>query len=234
MLSDLNQLLAATVLFVGGHFLLSSQALRPGLVARLGETGFRGLYSAVAGVGIVWMCFDYADAPHVQLWALPLLRWLPLILMPFAAILAVAGLTTRSPTAVGGEHLAGGIEPAPGILRITRHPFLWGVALWAVGHLAANGDLASLVFFGGFLVLALGGMQHIDHRRERALGSDWGPMKLTTSLLPFAALATGRTTMDWRGLGWWRPLLGVALYLALLHLHPLLFGVSPLPLGLTR
>jgi uncharacterized membrane protein len=232
MLTDLNALLAATILFVGGHFLLSSQALRPNLVGRLGEKGFRGLYSAVAGVGLVWMCYAYADAPLIELWSVPALRWLPLLLLPVAAILAVAGLTTRSPTAVGGEAFAGGQEPAPGILRVTRHPFLWGVALWAFAHLAANGDVASLAFFGGFLVLSLGGMQHIDHRRERTLRGAWGPMKLTTSVIPFAAIATKRTTMDWRGLGWWRPLLALLLYLALLHLHPLLFGASPLPLGL--
>lgn len=229
MLSDLNSLLAATVLFVGGHFLLSSHALRAGLVRRLGESGFRGLYSAIAGVGLVWMAYAYGEAPSIELWFLPALRWLPLVLLPVALVLAVAGLTTRSPTAVGGEGFAGGTTPAPGILRVTRHPFLWGVALWAFSHLAANGDAASLVFFGGFLVLSLGGMQHIDHRRERALGGDWGPMKLTTSVVPFAALASGRTTMDWRGLGWWRPLLGIALTLVLLHLHPLLFGASPLP-----
>ncbi len=232
MLSDLNQLLAATILFVGGHFLLSSHVLRANLVARLGDGGFRALYSAVAGAGIVWMAYAYGDAPYIELWFLPGLAWLPLLLLPISAVLVVAGLTTRSPTAVGGEAFAGGQEPAPGILRITRHPFLWGVALWAFAHLAANGDVASLVFFGGFLVLSLGGMQHIDHRRERSLGGDWGPMKLTTSVVPFAAIASGRTTMDWRGLGWWRPLLGVVLYLALLHLHPLLFQVSPLPPGL--
>ncbi|MEX2631716.1 MAG: NnrU family protein [Tistlia sp.] len=229
MMSELNALLAATILFVGGHFLLSSQALRPHLVARLGEGGFRGLYSAVAAVSLAWMSYAYAHAPLVELWHAPALRWLPLVLLPIAAVLAVAGLTTRSPTAVGGESLAGEGDPAPGILRITRHPFLWGVALWAFAHLAANGDVASLAFFGGFLVLSLGGMQHIDHRRERTLGSAWGPMKLTTSVLPFAAIATRRTTMDWRGLGWWRPLLGLVLYLALLHLHPLLFSASPLP-----
>src|SRR5690606_25957518 len=115
------------------------------------------------------------------------------------------------------------------ILRVTRHPFLWATALWALVHLLAHGDLAGLIFFGGFLVLSLGGMQHIDLRRERSLGGSWGPMRLTTSVIPFAAIASRRTRMDWQGLGWWRPLLGVALYVALLHLHPLLFGASPLP-----
>jgi uncharacterized membrane protein len=66
-------------------------------------------------------------------------------------------------------------------------------------------------------------------RREAALGADWGPMKLTTSVLPFAAALAGRTEVDWRGIGWWRPALGLVVYAALLHLHGGLIGVSPLP-----
>ena len=117
---------------------------------------------------------------------------------------------------------------SPGMLRVTRHPFLWGTALWAASHLLVNGDAASMVLMGGVLVLSLGGMRHIDQRRE-ALGGNWGPVKLTTSALPFAALASGRTTMDWRGIGWWRPLLALVLYGALLHGHAWLIGVNALP-----
>ena len=84
---------------------------------------------------------------------------------------------------------------------------------------------------GGIAILSFGGMIHIDQRREASLGAAWGPMKLTTSLLPFGAILSGRTSFDWRGIGWWRPLLGLAAYAALLHLHQGLIGVSPLPQG---
>jgi uncharacterized membrane protein len=116
-----------------------------------------------------------------------------------------------------------------GILSITRHPFLWGTGLWALSHLLANGDLTSMVMMGGIAVLSFGGMHHIDLRRESNLGSTWGPMKLTTSVLPFAAVLSGRSKVDWRGIGWWRPALGLVVYAALLHLHRGLIGVSPLP-----
>jgi uncharacterized membrane protein len=112
---------------------------------------------------------------------------------------------------------------------VTRHPFLWGTALWAASHLAANGDTASMIVMGGILALSLGGMKHIDLRREATLGAAWGPVALTTSTLPFAALATGRTTMDWKGIGWWRPALALALYAALLYLHPWIAGVGAWP-----
>ena len=234
MLSGLNELLAATVLFVGAHFLLSSAQLRASMVQRYGESRFRGLYSLVVGVAFVWMVFAYGDAPFVELWPVTEpLRWVPLIVMPFAFILAVAGLTTRSPTLAGFESAAGDeLNPAPGILRVTRHPFLWGAALWAASHLIANGDAASAVLTGGILLLSLGGMRHIDLRREASLDAAWGPVKLTTSAIPFAALIAGRTEMDWAGLGWWRPLLGLLLFAVVLGAHSVIFGVSPLPTSL--
>lgn len=227
MLGSLNALLAATVVFVGGHFLLSSQPLRDPAVKWLGPQGFVTVYSLAATGALLWMAAAYAEAPVLPVWTPPpVLGWVPVVLMPFAAILVVASLTTRSPTLVGGEKYgAGPADPAPGILRITRHPFLWGASLWAVGHLAVNGDAASIILFGGILVLSVGGMRHIDQRRERSLGAAWGPIVLTTSVVPFQALLARRTRFDWKGIGVWRPIAGLALYAALLHLHPLLFGV---------
>jgi uncharacterized membrane protein len=229
---DLNSLFAAVVLFVGGHFLLSSMPLRAPLEKALGLGGFRALYSVVAVAALVWAASAYANAPYVQVWTPPLaLRWLPVAIMPFAFILAVCGLTTRSPTAVGGEEYASNTpeDPAPGILKITRHPFLWGAGLWALSHLLVNGDAASIILMGGIAILSFGGMLHIDQRRAARLGGAWGPIQLTTSLVPFHALATRRTHMDWKGIGWLRPAAGVLAYLVFMHAHVWLFGVSPLP-----
>ncbi len=230
MEDGLSSLVAATVTFVGGHFLLSSRAVRQQLVARLGERPFLGLYAVLNLAFFAWMVAAYSQAPQMALWPSP--SWalyLPLVVMPIASILAVAGATTRSVTSVGGESASEAPDPAPGILRITRHPVLWAIALWALSHLAANGDAASLIMIGGMLVLALGGMAHIDARRRVSLGAAWGPVELTTSAIPFVALATGRTTMDWAGIGWQRAAGGLALYLALLFAHQWVIGVSPLP-----
>jgi uncharacterized membrane protein len=95
--------------------------------------------------------------------------------------------------------------------------------------MVVNGDVKSLILMAGILILALGGMWHIDRRREAALGAAWGPIALTTSALPFRALLEGRTSMDWAAIGWWRPTLALALYVALLHFHGTIFGVSALP-----
>ncbi|HEY5598481.1 MAG TPA: NnrU family protein [Kiloniellales bacterium] len=229
----LNTLFLATLAFVGGHFLLSSTPVRRRLVRTLGQNGFLPAYSLAITGAFIWMIAAYRAAPLVPVWQPPAgLAWIPLLLMPVALFLAVAGLSTPNPTLVGAERsLSSGPahSPAQGIISITRHPFLWGTTLWAAAHLTVNGDLANITLMGGILILSLGGMMHIDHRREESLGAAWGPVKLTTSLIPFAAILTGRAHLDWRGIGWWRPLAAIVIYMALLHLHAWVLGVSPLP-----
>jgi uncharacterized membrane protein len=229
MIGTIEGLSLAVACFVGGHFILSSVNVRGHAVAALGETGFRAFYSLVAVATIAWTAMAYRAAPEVALWSAGMtLTHVPAVLMPFACILLVAGLTSRTVTMVGGESLAGEPDAVSGIATITRHPFLWGVVLWAVGHIAANGEAAGLVLFGGMLILALGGMAHIDHRRRLAMGPEWGPIVMTTSVLPFLAAIQGRRRIDWRDIGWTRFAGGIVLYFALPFLHAWM-GVPILP-----
>jgi uncharacterized membrane protein len=144
--------------------------------------------------------------------------------MPFALILLAASLTTRNPTAVGQCGALRADEPARGIIRVTRHPLMWGVMLWAAVHIAARGDLASLVFFGGFLALAGIGSVLIDTRKAESLGDEWRKFAAATSNVPFGAIVTGRNRFVVREIGWKRIGLGLALYVALMFAHPFLFG----------
>lgn len=226
-----NELMAAAAAFVGGHFLLSSAPLRDPLVAALKLRSFRLVYAIAMVVVLTWMIMAYGRAPYFSLWLPPpWAAWVPLLTMPLACILLVLGLAGPSPTRIGGEAVVDARpgSGAEGIITITRHPFLWGTALWALGHLAVRGDLASLILFGAVLVLSLGGMWHIDLRRERELGAAWGPIKLTTSAVPFAAAISGRGAVDWAGIGPTRPLIGLGVYAGLLAGHRVLIGVDPL------
>jgi uncharacterized membrane protein len=228
MTGSLNALFAATICFVGAHFLLSSHPLRRKLAGLLGPGGFLTAYSLVVAAAFVWMMAAYKAAPELMVWTPPaVFAWIPVALMPVAIFLALCGVTTQNPTLVGAERTIAESTGthAPGIISVTRHPFLWGTALWAGAHLAVNGDAASIVVLGGILVLSLGGMAHIDERRENTLGAAWGPVKLTTGVIPFAAIASGRTKLDWKGIGWWRPLGAIAIYLALARGHEWLVGV---------
>jgi uncharacterized membrane protein len=230
MESVMISLILAAAFFVGIHVFVSGTRLRDRLVAQVGEQGFRGLFSALSLVGMVWMGWAYSRAPSIALWGKThAFRPLALLLVLFAFLVGV-GLTTPSPTAVGGESQLDQPEPARGILRITRHPFLWGVALWAFTHLLLNGDAASFVLFGALLLLALVGPGSIDAKRQRAFGGKWGRFAAVTSNVPFAAIIEGRNILRIDELGLWRIGVSLALYVMLLLSHRWLFGVSPFPI----
>ena len=105
--------------------------------------------------------------------ATPVTKWIQLVITFIAFMLIVPGLLTPNPTSVRQEGQLEKPDAVRGMLRVTRHPFLWGVALWAAGHLMVNGDLASLILFGSLLVLAVLGTTSIDAKRRRALGATW-------------------------------------------------------------
>jgi len=224
----MGNLVAAAVFFVGIHFLVSGTRWRDRLVEALGEQVYRGLFSLASAVGIVWLAIAYGRAPYANLWGqLLMLKPLAAPLLLLAFLFIVIGLTTPSPTAAGMEGRLARDEPVRGMLRITRHPFLWGVALWALVHLVVNGDLASFVLFGSLLVLVLGGTVSIDAKRRRVFGEHWDRFARATSNVPFAAIAAGR---NWfapalREIGLWRPVLAVVVYGAVVLLHARLFGV---------
>ncbi|MBK3797938.1 NnrU protein [Azospirillum brasilense] len=231
MTGTIAHLSAAGLFLLLTHFGISSTPLRAALVGRLGEKPYLGLYSLVSALAFWWLVAAYNAAPHVPVWS-PVggLAWVPVLLVPVALFLLVAGLSTPNPTSVGQERLlAGDREPVRGILRVTRNPFLWGVGLWAVAHMVPNGDLASLILFGTLALLALGGSVLIDAKLARRLGADWDRYAARTSNLPFAAILAGRQSLVWREIGWWRPAVALLVYGGLLHLHRMLFGVSPLP-----
>ncbi|MCR9219439.1 MAG: NnrU family protein [Alphaproteobacteria bacterium] len=222
-----NELLLAMATFVSGHFLLSSLPVRTALIERIGANAHRILYSLFAIVTLVWSVNAYNRAPYQELWP-PMtgLQHLLMLLMLPACLLFVAAVTTRNPTAVGGEKHLKDPHPARGVLTITRHPGLWAFLIWSVGHLLVNGDIASVVLFGGLAALSGAGMAHIDYRRRLQNGSDWGPVALSTSAIPFLAAIQGRTKIDWAGIGLGRVALGLALYAALVVFHQYLSGVQ--------
>jgi uncharacterized membrane protein len=216
-------LIIASAYFLLIHFGVSGTVLRDRLVTRLGEGRYRGGFALASIVGLVWMIYAYRHAPTIALWGLVLgLRPAAYVLVFIAFLFVVIGVTTPSPTRVGMESKVGqGTEAARGMVRITRHPFLWGVALWALVHLVINGDLASLVLFGSLLVLAVGGTFSIDAKRRRHFGEQWLQFANATSNFPFAAIAAGRNRLGpaLAEIGVWRPLAAILIYAAAFYLH---------------
>lgn len=227
-------LLAAAAFFVLLHLLVSGTRVRDALTGTLGQGPYMGLFSLASIAGLVWLGFAFSaargSADNAAYWQItPLTRHLQLALQLLAVLFIVPGLTTPNPTSVRQEGALERPDVVKGMLRITRHPFLWGVAIWAAGHLLVNGDRASLVLFGSMLVLALLGTSSIDAKRKRSLGQTWDAFAAQTSNLPFAAIASGRQSLKLGEIGWWRILLAIAVWAALAWGHPYLFGVAALP-----
>jgi uncharacterized membrane protein len=217
-------LYAAAIAFLATHF-ISSTPLRPLLAQALGERGYVVAYSLLAFATLGWMIWAYGKVPAEPLW--PGLRLAPAILMPFSFILLACGLLSRNPTLVGADKLLKSPDPARGMIRVTRHPMMWGFILWAVAHILARGELKATVFFGAFLVLAALGALLIDRRKEATLGEDWQRFARVTSYFPFLAIAQGRNRFVAKEIGWRNPAIGVALYAVFYWFHPALFGARP-------
>ena len=201
---------------------MPSTGLRAPIARTIGEGPYRGLYSLVALASLVWMSIAYSRAPVEPLWA-PL-RELPLVVLPVAFVLLACGYW-RNPTMVGADKLLQSDDPARGVIRITRHPLMWAIMLWALSHLLARGDLKSAIFFGGLFLLAALGTVLIDHRKKS--NPDWARFAAVTSNLPFLAIAQGRNRILWREIGWLRPLAGLAAFVAFFTVHSYLFGARP-------
>jgi uncharacterized membrane protein len=123
---------------------------------------------------------------------------------------------------VGADGLLKSEDPARGVIRITRHPIMWGIMLWAAAHLLARGERAATVFFGGFLVLAALGTILMDHRKSA--NPDFQRFKSVTSNVPFVAIAQGRNRIVWREIGWLRPAIGIAVFVLVFFVHPWISG----------
>lgn len=131
--------------FLGVHIVPMLPRLRGRLVGKLGRQRYLGLYSLVSLLGLGMIVLGMRGAPYAHVyvpppWGHDAARWI----MPLAFVLLVATYL-------------------PGHLRKTlRHPMLLSISLWAVAHLLANGDLASVLLFGGFAVFAV--VDLVSHR----------------------------------------------------------------------
>jgi len=221
-------LVLAALFFAGIHLGIAGTAIRDRAIGLLGKNGYMAAFAVASLIGLGWLVAAYNRAPYLITWGM-LEWWKPIfiILMLPATLLVVFGLTTPNPTSVAQEGTLG--QPPRGIVRVTRHPFLTGVGLWALLHLIGNGDVASLVFFATWAIVALAGTVSIDAKRRRLLGAAWEPFAAQTSIVPFAAIAAGRNRVTPREIGIWRWGLALLVYALMLGGHAQVIGVSPFP-----
>src|SRR5215467_6699305 len=145
-------LIGGLVLFIGAHLVPTQPALRQALIGRIGEGPYKGAFSLMSAIGLVLLVFGYGQMQGLargnpQLWVPPVwTKHLVFLLMVPAMILLVAAyVPSRIRSAVG-------------------HPMLTALMLWALGHLLANGDLASVLLFGSILAYAVYDRISVRHR----------------------------------------------------------------------
>lgn len=184
------------ILFLGIHCVsIVAPRWRMQQVAVRGEGAWKGIYSVVAAIGLAALIYGYGIARHdgIVLYQPPtFLRHIALLLMvPVFPLLIAAYLPGR-------------------ISRIAKHPMLLAVKFWATAHLLANGSLADVLLFGGFLAWAV--IDRISLKRrapEVSHGAPGAPAKPFNDVLVVIG--------------------GLIVYVAfLLFLHRWLIGVSPL------
>ncbi|MFO1146871.1 MAG: NnrU family protein [Alsobacter sp.] len=222
----MTRFLIALLVFLVAHLVPALPALRRRLVARLGRRLYLALYSAASLALFAWLVAEARSAPAVPLWDVaPWQGFAPILLMPVAGLLLVAGLMQPNPLSIS-------LRPAsrlPAIAGITRHPVLWAALLWALSHIPPNGRLAPVILFGAMAAFSAAGFALLDAKARRRLGPQrWAALAGRTSVLPFAALLRGRAgPIRWRSLVL-PAVLALALYAwFLLRGHAWLIGPDP-------
>ncbi len=217
-------------LFMLTHTIPASAAIRPRLIAKLGEGGYRAVHSLLALATLSALAIEFSRHKHAGplLWHLGTvapLRWLVWLTMAGALALLVAGLLTPNPGAIIG---VGELDTPRGILKLTRHPVFAGFALFGLGHMVVNGWLGDVIFFGTFVVLAVLGGWHQDRRKVAELGASYKRFMERTSFFPGTAGFGGQPEQGAGGLPWAAIGIGLALTALVAGVHPWLFGGHPL------
>jgi uncharacterized membrane protein len=135
-------LVIGLILFLGVHSVrIVAEPWRSAMLARLGEGRWKGLYTLASAVGLTLIVVGYGAARQA-----PIDLWLPpLWTRHLAALLTLPAFVL----------LTAAYVPGNAIKARLGHPMLLGTQVWALAHLLANGRLADLLLFGGFLVWAV-------------------------------------------------------------------------------
>ncbi len=216
----MTMLILALATFVGTHFLLS-HPLRARLVGALGTAGFQILYSVVGLGSFVWVIMAFRNAPvTMPLWvAGDALWWIASVLMLFGAIL-FAGSVMGNPALPRPDAQELAKAPARGVFGITRHPMMWGFALWALVHALVAPNCATLILAAGIGILAIAGSLGQDRKKAVLMGDGWNDWASRTSFVPFGNQIAGRTSWKAAWPGRTAVLAGTALWLIATYLHP--------------
>lgn len=151
----MTTLLIGLILFLGVHSIsIVNEPWRNRMADRMGEITWKGVYTLVAVVGLLLVIHGYGSARYD-----PIVVYAPPVWLGHVAVLLLLPVFPL----VLAAYLPGRIKAA------ARHPMILAVKLWALAHLLANGALADLFLFGGFLAWAVAERVSLKRRTPRAV-----------------------------------------------------------------
>ncbi len=222
METQLIELVAANIAFVGSHFALS-HPLRAPLVSALGERGFQLLYTVVSFATLFWVIAAYRSAPTGDLPGSGEAGWIIASLITIPALVLLMGSYVKNPAMpMPGAANNARKEPA-GVFLVTRHPMMWSFALWAASHVILWWNLRSVITALAMGFLALVGAHMQDRKKRMQMGDAWAAWESRTSYWP----RWGQLFKV--GLLWWA--LGLMMWVLLTYVHQTFGGV---PAGIWR
>ncbi len=215
-MTPFNQLILFLALFLLQHFAMS-HPLRAPMVSKLGEKGFQAVYSVLSLLPFYFAIQAYQQiAPGASYWAVgPVIWWAATVLMWVGSVLFVGSFVGNPALPQPGAQQMAARQPH-GVFRITRHPMMWGFALWSVVHVMIAPRAEVMVLCGAILFMALAGAAGQDKKKQRQLGADWTHWQKATSFVPFGK---GLVSPGTKFL-----LLGTVFWLIATYVHPLAGG----------
>lgn len=212
----------SVAVFLGAHVI-------PGLLRNriVGLVGYRAYvvgFSVLSTLLFAWVIHEVIVSESFWLWDFQIwqAKALIIVMLP-ACILWASAILQPCPLSIGRKS---GFDPdRPGINSFCRHPLLLGAFLWGIGHVVANGDFVSLVFFGGSALFALIGFWRMEKIRLRDMSvAEQEAVQAGTRRFSLSGLFKG-------AFGWQDFLLGGIIYVVILMGHGHVIGVNPLEMA---
>ena len=180
---DIIALIAANAAFVGSHFAMS-HPLRAPMVKALGEKGFSLAYTGVSFATLAWVYFAFIAAPAADLPGSGEAGWIIATILTWPAMVLLAGSFIGNPALPTPQAEAQTRAEPRGALRVTRHPMMWGIGLWAISHLVLFWSTRTMVTALAMGILALVGARLQDAKKEALMGAAWAEWESKTSYWP--------------------------------------------------
>lgn len=155
----MNLLIAGLVLWVAAHFFKRvAPGVRAGMNDKLGAGAARGVMAVILVASVVMMVKGYRAAPVLEIFNAP--SW---------------GIHVNNLAMLAAISLMGAGSSKGRVRAMLRHPMLTGVVVWGLAHLLVNGDVASLILFGGLASWAVANMLLINATSDPWDRPDPGP-----------------------------------------------------------